>query len=371
MSDALLVSTRKGLFEVRRGSKGWSIARASFLGDSVSMSLFDRRDGSLYAALGLGHFGVKLRRSKDRGETWTDLAAPAFPKMPEGESETLPDGKAWPWRVEQIWAMETGGANESGTLHVGTIGGGLFVSRYAGASWSLVRGLWDHPKRKEWVGGGADMPGIHSVCVDPRDARRMIVGVSCGGAWETRDGGETWDVRTKGMFAEYMPPARREDPYIQDPHRIVRCPSSPDRLWTQHHNGVFVSDDCGASWRSIANVDPSVFGFAVAVHPKDPDTAWLVPAIKDEQRVPVGGRVVVSRTKDGGKSWTPLREGLPQEHAYDIVFRHALDVDETGDRLAFGSTTGSLWVTEDGGDRWQCISQHLPPVYAVRFATGA
>jgi photosystem II stability/assembly factor-like uncharacterized protein len=368
MSDALFVSTRKGLFELRRGAKSWSIERVSFLGDSVSMSLFDRRDGSLYAALGLGHFGVKLRRSTDRGQTWQDVAAPAFPESPPGVNETLADGKPWPWRVEQIWALEAGAASEPGTLHAGTIGGGLFVSRDSGASWSLVRGLWDHPKRKEWMGGGADLPGIHSVCLDPRDARRILVGVSCGGAWETNDGGQTWDVRAKGMFAAFMPPARRDDPYIQDPHRIVRSPTNPDRLWAQHHNGVFVTDDGGKSWRSIENVDPSVFGFAVAVHPKDPDTAWLVPAIKDEQRVPVGGRVVVSRTRDGGRSWTALRDGLPQEHAYDIVFRHALDVDESGDRLAFGSTTGSLWVTEDGGDRWSCVAQHLPPVYAVRFA---
>ncbi len=113
---------------------------------------------------------------------------------------------------------------------------------------------------------------------------------------------------------------------------------------------------------------PSVFGFAVAVHPKNPDIAWRVPAIKDEQRVPVGAGVVVSRTRDGGKSWEVLREGLPQEHAYDLTLRHALDVDATGDRLAFGSTTGSLWATENGGDSWMHVSAHLPPIYAVRFA---
>ena len=63
-----------------------------------------------------------------------------------------------------------------------------------------------------------------------------------------------------------------------------------------------------------------------------------------------------------------LREGLPQEHAYDLVFRHALDIDATGERLAFGSTTGGLWVTENGGDRWHAVSVHLPPIYQVLFA---
>jgi hypothetical protein len=207
------------------------------------------------------------------------------------------------------------------------------------------------------------------MCVHPKDGKRRIVGVSCGGVWETIDDGATWEVRCAGMFAEYMPPDRREDPYIQDPHRVVQCPSRPERLWAQHHNGVFRSDDGAKSWVAIANAAPSVFGFAVAVHPHDPDTAWIVPAVKDEKRVPVDAKVVVARTRDAGKTWTVLREGLPQTHAYDLTFRHALDVDKTGDRLAFGSTTGSLWITENGGDAWTHVTAHLPPIYAVRWGS--
>jgi hypothetical protein len=112
---------------------------------------------------------------------------------------------------------------------------------------------------------------------------------------------------------------------------------------------------------------PSVFGFAVSVDPNDGDTAWLVPAVKDEKRVPVDARVVVARTRDAGKTWDVLSRGLPPSHAYDLVYRHALDVDGSGRRLAFGSTTGSLWTTDDAGDSWRCVSSNLPPIYAVRF----
>ena len=62
-----------------------------------------------------------------------------------------------------------------------------------------------------------------------------------------------------------------------------------------------------------------------------------------------------------------LDRGLPQENAYDIVFRHALDVDRRGERLAFGSTTGGLWASDDAGDAWQCLSHNLPPIYCLRF----
>jgi hypothetical protein len=114
-----------------------------------------------------------------------------------------------------------------------------------------------------------------------------------------------------------------------------------------------------------------VFGFAVAVHPHDPNTAWFVPAEKDEKRLPVDARVVVARTRDGGATCEVITKGLPQEHAYDLTFRHALDVDGRGQTLAFGSTTGSLWVSDDAGDSWQQVSAHLPPIYCVRFASQA
>jgi photosystem II stability/assembly factor-like uncharacterized protein len=169
------------------------------------------------------------------------------------------------------------------------------------------------------------------------------------------------------MIAAYMPPERQGDPTIQDPHRLAACPGAPDTVWCQHHNGVFKSADNGANWSEIKAVTPSVFGFAVAVHPARPDTAWFVPAVKDECRVPVDGKIVVARTEDGGKSFSELRKGLPQEHAFDLVYRHGLDIDASGNRLAMGSTTGSLWATEDGGESWETVSAHLPPVYAVRF----
>ncbi len=356
MSDRFHVATRKGLFTVERNSAGWKISDTAFLGDPVTIVLDDPRDGTLYAALNLGHFGVKLHRSDDRGKSWQEQAAPAYPEVPDGAS------------LHQIWELTPGGADEPGVLWAGTIPGGLFRSDDRGASWSLVESLWDRPERQKWFGGGYDQPGVHSVCVDPRDSKHLTVGVSCGGVWISGNGGQSWDCKTQGMYAEYMPPDQRELPEIQDPHRLVQCVSRPDALWVQHHNGVFRSIDAGESWTAIEAIRPAKFGFAVAVHSNDPQSAWFVPGVKDECRIPVDGSVVVARTRDGGNSFDVLRNGLPQEHAYDLVFRHALDIDGTGDRLAMGSTTGSLWVTEDGGDRWETVSTQLPPIYQVAFA---
>jgi hypothetical protein len=151
-------------------------------------------------------------------------------------------------------------------------------------------------------------------------------------------------------------------------HRLVQCSARPDVLWAQHHNGVFRSTDGGNHWDDVKAIAPSRFGFAVAVHPQKPDTAWFVPADKDERRVPLDGKLVVARTRDGGRSFELLRRGLPEAPAYDLVYRHGLAVDASGNTLAMGSTTGGLWISEDQGDSWRCLSAHLPPVYAVRFA---
>lgn len=366
MSGRIQVATRKGLFTVERTDGKWSVANTSFTGDNVSIVLTDPRDGMSYAALDHGHFGVKLHRKAVEG-TWEECPAPAYPEKPEGENEVDMWGKPLPWTTVRIWALEAGGPDERGVLWCGTLPGGLFRSSDHGETWQLMRSLWDHPKRKSWMGGGADLPGIHSICVDPRDSRCVRVGVSCGGMWMTADGGASWEVRAKGMYAAYMPPEQKFEQETQDPHRIVQCAAAPDRMWAQHHNGIFHTHDGGANWQEATNAKPSSFGFAVAVHPEEPDTAWFVPGESDQKRVPPLGQVVVSRTRDGGETFDVLRRGLPQQHAYDIVYRHALDVDETGNTLVIGSTSGGLWVSEDQGDSWQSVAQHLPPIYCVRF----
>ncbi|MFO0870453.1 MAG: hypothetical protein U0935_16115 [Pirellulales bacterium] len=374
MSARILVATRKGLFTIERtGRPGvpWEITRTAFLAEHVIMTLPDRRDGTLYAALSLGHFGAKVHRSRDEGRTWEEVGIPAYPPRPADDDQKDMWGRSLEWKLDRIWALETGGAEEPGVLWCGTLPGGLFRSADAGSTWQLNEPLWYEPRRKEWLGGGADLPGIHSIAVDPRDARHITVGVSCGGVWVTRDGGRSWDCRTEGIWAAYAPPEHKHHPPIQDVHRVVQCPAQPDCLWAQHHNGIFRTTDGGEHWQDVSRLQelsPTSFGFAVAVHPRDPQTAWFVPGVKDEHRLPLDGKVVVARTRDGGESYEFLRQGLPQQHAYDLTFRHGLDIDSSGDRLAFGSTTGSLWVTEDQGDSWWCVSEHLPPIYCVRFA---
>ncbi len=348
----LLVGTRKGLFILDGDT--WRTRHHAFRGDPVSMVLHDPRDGRLYAALHLGHYGVKLHASDDGGATWSPITTPAYPAH-EGA-----DGPS----VDQVWELALGAG--PGQLWCGTIPGGLFRSDDRGATWTLCSALWGRPERDRWMGGGADKPGVHSVLPDPRDPRRLLVGVSCGGVWFSPDDGESWEQRGHGLIARFMPPELELDPTTQDPHLLARCAAAPDVIWCQHHCGIFRSIDDGRTFVEL-HAQPSSFGFAVAAHPTEPDTAWFVPAEVDQRRIPVDGRVVVTRTTDAGTSFTALRDGLPQDDAWDLTLRHALALAPDGRTLAFGSTTGNCWASTDAGETWRVVSHHLPPIYVVRF----
>jgi photosystem II stability/assembly factor-like uncharacterized protein len=391
MTSRILVGTRKGTFIVEKTGGVWRPRLAGHAGTGVNFVARDPYTGRLWALLGHGHWGAKLSISDDEGVTWAD--APAQIKYPEGARYIAQDmyedagsefGVGWristkPATLAKLWVI---GFAPRGGVYVGTIPGGLFVSRDAGASFELNRPLWNHPSRggnlfegdgvgeTKWFGtpaseGGDFAPGIHSIVVDPRDADRMLIAVSTAGVLETLDGGQTWRSANKGMRMDHMPDPEAE--WGHDPHYIEQCEGDPDHVWQQNHTGVFYSSDAAKSWRKVSVPEQGVhFGFPIAADAKNGRTAWVVPGRSDQQRMAIDGGVFVARTEDGGQSWKALRRGLPQECAYDVVYRHALATKEGA--VAFGSTTGNLYVSDDGGEGWTAVANNLPPVYAVRFA---
>ena len=328
-----------------------------------------RETARSYAALNHGHFGVKLHRSRDGGATWQPIATPAYPPKPEGYVPKTPvEGTPADWSLKLVWALAPGGADEPGVLWCGTLPGGLFRSDDHGESWTLNRPLWDDPRREEWFGGGADHPGIHSILVDPRDSAHVKVGVSCGGVWTTRDRGATWAPTATGMRAEFMPPERQFEPNVQDPHRVAQCRAGAGRalgpapqrdLPLRGRRGRPGARSPASNRRRSGLPWPCTRTTRrpPGSCPRSRTRCDIPPAARSSSRAPA---TAAARSRS-------CANGLPQQHAYDLVYRHALDVDDTGQHLAFGSTTGSVWVSDDGGDSWQRISAHLPPVYAVTF----
>ena len=387
MSDRILVGTRKGAFVVSKERHGWTPHLAGHPGMGVNFLVRDPHGRTLWAALGLGHWGAKLSRSHDDGKTWADATQVKYPEgarylghaVPSEDDTEMPG----PTQVKtatmlKLWVLAFG---HPGSMYVGTIPGGLFESKDGGDTFSLNMPLWNHESRggdlfsgggsgvTHWFGtpaseGGEFAPGIHSVVVDPRDPNHVLVAVSTAGVLETRDGGQSWRSRNKGLVNDYQPDPKAE--WGHDPHFIEICPGQPDHFWQQSHFGVFYSSDGAANWKKVSSPAQGIhFGFPVAVDAEHGGTAWVVPGKTDMQRTAIDGGLFVARTVDGGESWEILRDGLPQKHAYDVILRHALA--NSGDLLAFGTTTGNLYISEDRGDSWATVANNLPPIYSVRF----
>jgi photosystem II stability/assembly factor-like uncharacterized protein len=354
----MLLGTRKGFLAWNFRNNSWQVENLSFEGAPVSIAYADPRTGTWWGSLDYGHWGVKLHRSNDRGKTWEEIMAPAYP-----EGEEVKDGV--PAATRYIWAMAHGGKTHPGRLWIGTDPGGLFLSEDNGMNFQLVESLWKHPTRKEgWFGGGRDQPGIHSIVVDPRNEDRMHIAISCAGVFETNDAGKTWEIRNKGMTADFLPDPNAETGY--DPHIMVAAPTNPDILWQQNHCGIFRSLDGGKNWIDIGEKEgPARFGFAIAVAEDNADQAWVAPAHSDMTRTAISGALCICRTDDGGKTWKQMRNGLPQQNCFDIVYRHALA--SSGDAVAFGTTTGNLFFSPDRGENWQVLGNYLPMVYSVQF----
>ena len=299
---------------------------------------------------------------------WEECAAPAYPPQPEGQTDTDPMGRTIPWTTVKLWALEPGGADQPGLLWCGTLPGGLFRSRDRGTSWELIRPLWDNPKRKEWMGGGYDVPGIHSICVDPRNSRVVRAAVSVGGIWTTRDGGETWSCDYEGMRAAYMPPEKMYDPNSQDAHRLVQCAGAPDALWVQHHNGIFHSTDGGSRWRECKDVPPSELrlrGRRASARRQDG-----VVRAGHQGRAPHPGRRQVRRHAHARRRRdlrdavaAACRSSTPTTSSTGIAWRWTAPASSSPSARP-PAACGSVG---DQGDSWTAISHHLPPIHCVRF----
>jgi hypothetical protein len=356
-SPLVQVGTTKAmfLFTSDRARKTWRMSGPHFPGHTVYASAYDGRAGRQRLWMASFHwaYGVTLRHSDDFGATWSDPAETPI-KFPEDTGVSL----------KQIWQIAPGPANQPDTIYCGVEPAALFVSHDAGTSWSLVRGLWDHPHREKWNPGAGGLC-MHTVLPHPTDPNKMLIAVSAAGVYRTEDGGKTWQVSNKGIRADFNPEKYPE--FGQCVHKIDRHPSRPDTFFLQNHGGLYRSDDGGKTWNDIGKGVPSDFGFSMVVNPNDPNTAYIFPL--DDMRCGPEGKVRVYRTTNGGKKWEPMTRGLPQKDAYETVLRDAMCADSLNPAgIYFGTRSGKVFASNNDGTSWKQIAEGLPPVTSVKAA---
>lgn len=367
----LLVGTRKGLWILAsdRRREAWAMAGPVFLGHIIHHAVLDPRDRTtLLAATRTGHLGPTVFRSSDLGRSWHESSRP--PAFAAGD----PHGRA----LRAAFWLTPGHADQPGSWYLGGSPQGLFRTEDGGDTWSPVSGWNDHPNFLEWSEwpeqGTPDGSMLHSVIVDPRDPSHLYLGLSGGGVFESTDSGDDWSPLNAGCAADFLPDP--DVPYGHDPHCVRLHPAMPDRLYQQNHCGIYRLDRPASRWTRIGdNMPPDVgdIGFPVELHPRDPDTAWVFPMDGTDvwPRTSPGGRPAVYVTRDAGGSWERQDNGLPSR-AWFTVKRQAMCTD-LGDPVGvyFGTTSGEVWASDDGGERWRLVVDHLPEIYSVESAEPA
>ncbi|HWC77502.1 MAG TPA: sialidase family protein [Blastocatellia bacterium] len=384
----VLVGTKKGAFILTSDEKRqrWDVSGPHFAGWEIYHLKGSPADPDrLYASQTSGWFGQIIQRSDDGGKTWHQPGTPAGAPtttpdgMPMGESNKFVyddspetgkpltthqfyDGTPKPWEFKRVWHLEPT-YDDPDTVYAGVEDAAIFKSKDGGKTWQELPGLRGHGTGPQWQPGAGGMC-LHTIILDPKDPKRIVIAISSAGAFRSDDSGVTWKAINRGLVSEYIPDPNAEVGHCV--HHIAMHPERPKTLFMQKHWDVMRSDDAGDSWREVSGNLPTDFGFVIDVHAHEPETIYVVPIKSDSEHYPPDGKLRVYRSRTGGNEWEALSKGLPQSDCYVNILRDAMAVDSLDScGIYFGTTGGQVYASADAGDNWAPIVRDLPGVLSV------
>ena len=351
-----------GVYLTTDGGASWRRTLDAEVVTSVEFALSNPRVA--YAASFFGVF-----RSEDGGLTWKQMGSP---ERPWGPPRTV---GGFPIDIQVD-------PRDPNRLFINSYLGGNFLSEDGGATWSVASKGYTgaqsrdlavdpvEPGRVIAVGrsgvfrtlnGGADWSGLGSarlgdvefnaVAIDPENGQHLLAGNNqFGQLAESRDGGLSWVLRDSGLL--------QGDPFAF--RSFAFAPSEVSTVYagtgafhsagtfeeTLPAKGVYLSRDGGKTWAAANDsVSAAVQVADIAVHPSDPETAYVAA---------LGNGLL--KTMNGGKKWTRLVGAWPVG-----VFVRALAVSPTDPRTVFVGTRAGMFRTPDGGVTWQQLTAGLPP----------
>ena len=368
----ILVGTTKGAFTLRDGPGGWRVSGPHCDGWPINHVIGDAETGTLYAGGGGDWFGAGVFRSTDGGDSWTlaklssgqmdqwAASDPDFAAMIGWEPGEAPFGET----LKSVWSLHAA----HGAVHAGTDPGQLVTSTDGGTSWARNEALASFPDRDTWNPGAAGLV-LHSIASAPEDPGKLWLAISAAGVFASEDGGASWVRRNRLSNVapcnhSHHPAAPSKGETGHCVHNIARGPG--DLLYQQNHHGVFRSPDGGRNWQDMTTGLPSTFGFPIGLDPEDAQTIWTVPLNGDmDGRFPPDASAAVWRSTDGGETWQAQRTGLPQTACFFTVLRQGMAT--APGHVAFGTNTGSVFLSRNRGETWDEVARHLPAILSVEM----
>jgi len=364
----VLVGTRKGAFVLTSDGqrKSWDVSGPHFAGWEIYHVKGSPADPNrIWASQSSSWFGQVIQRSDDGGRSWMPVGNEFRYEGTPGTHQWY-DGTPHPWEFARVWHLEPS-RTDPDAVYAGVQDAALFKTNDGGATWTELPALRTHATAPKWQPGAGGLC-LHTIVVDPTNAKRIFVAISAAGVFRSDDKGITWKPINRGLVSKGIPDPNAEVGHCV--HRLAMHPSRPNVVFMQKHWDVMRTDDAGDSWREVSGNLPTDFGFTIDVHAHEPETIFVVPIKSDSEHFPMDGQLRVFRSRTGGGEWEPLTKGLPQRDCYVNVLRDAMAVD-TLDACGvyFGTTGGQVYGSTDAGDTWTPIVRDLPPVLSVEVQT--
>jgi len=238
----------------------------------------------------------------------------------------------------------------------------VWAGSASGGLWKLtVTGPGESDYTWNRISTGFPVLGVGAIAVDPRNRNTIFIGTGETYGYKWQDG-ETWGsfwMRIRGNYGIGILKSidggrtwfKSLDWTWAQQRGVMRLafdPQNPDTLFAGTTEGIFRTEDSGATWEHILTV---VMTVDLAINPDNPDILF---ASCGNMGTPGHG---LYRSTDGGDSWIKLSAGLPKSWQG----KAKLDIYQASPNIVYADIANyreriGLFISEDGGDTWSLLN---------------
>jgi len=326
-SNEVLVGTREGIAIIARERSAWQVAHRALTDRHISAIIMEPESGLTIA----GAFHGSVHVSADGGRTWE----------PRGNGLTQTN----------VYSLASARVDGHARLYAGTEPAHLFVSDDLGLHWTEVPSLRSVPSVPKWSFPAPPHIGhVKQINFDPGNPTTIYASIEVGGLLKSTDAGQSWQE-----FPELY----------EDVHRLMIHPSNSRCLYAVTGRGLYVSPDGGTTWKQWTGREDEIGGYpdGFVFCPSDPQLIFMTAAhdAPGTWRTTHFAGARISRSRDGGRSWEILHNGLPDRLQASI---EAFCLEESGNSSSIfaATTSGEVFCSEDLGKHWEKIISGLAPI---------